>query len=103
MRHHYCGDVLYWLHNLSTQVPYCCGTVFGALQMKENVPITDPVWMVDPNWMSKTGGYVKDMTLRQWYAGLALQEIIHWGFDLDETSDRAHQIADAMLKAREAK
>ena len=41
--------------------------------MKENVPITDPVWMVDPNWMSKTGGYARDMTLRDHYAGLAMQ------------------------------
>jgi hypothetical protein len=41
--------------------------------MKENVPITNPVEMVDPNWMQKTGGYAKDMTLRDWYAGLAMQ------------------------------
>jgi hypothetical protein len=33
MRHHYCGLFLYWLHHLSTKVPYSCGIVFGALQM----------------------------------------------------------------------
>ena len=50
--------------------------------MKENVPITNPVWMVDPNWMSKTGGYAKDMTLRHPYAGLAMQVLKYrvWNF-----------------------
>lgn len=50
------------------------------------------------DWMVKTGGYAKDKTLRDEFAGLALQEIIHEGFDLEETADRAYQIADAMLK-----
>jgi hypothetical protein len=27
--------------------------------MKENVPITNPVEMVDPNWMSKTGEFIR--------------------------------------------
>lgn len=52
------------------------------------------------DWMVKTGGYAKDKTLRDEFAGLALQEIIHEGFDLEETADRAYQIADAMLKER---
>jgi hypothetical protein len=55
----------------------------------------------DKTWMEVHGGYARDKTLRDEFAGLALQEIIHEGFDLDETSDRAYQIADAMLKARE--
>ena len=40
------------------------------------------------------------MDLRDYFAGLALQEIIHEGFDLEETAERAYQIADAMMKAR---
>jgi hypothetical protein len=77
--------------------------------MKENVPITDPVWMVDQNWMSKTGGYAKDMTLRDHYAGLAMQGIMSGlladGQDIqwEEISRNAYWQADAMLKAREAK
>jgi len=75
--------------------------------MKENVPITNPVEMVDPNWMSKTGGYARDMTLREWYAGLAMQSLIartDWDTDnLDFYSTWAHEVADAMLAAREAK
>ena len=75
--------------------------------MKENVPITDgPVWMVDPNWMQKTGGYAKDMTLRDHYAGLVLQ-----GFAARDTHDAglvtpeqraklAYIDADALLKER---
>ena len=70
--------------------------------MKENVPITNPIEMVDPNWMQKTGGYARDMTMRDYYAGLAMQGIL-----ADPTTPRlveiegaAYYIADAMLKAR---
>lgn len=51
-------------------------------------------------WIMKTGGFARDMTFRDHFAGLALQEIIHEGFDLEETAERAYQIADAMLKER---
>ena len=73
--------------------------------MKENVPITDPVWMVDPNWMSKTGGYAKDMTLRDHYAGLAMLSMNNRK-DYDDAPAIAiaidsYTLADAMLKARE--
>jgi hypothetical protein len=70
--------------------------------MKENVPITDPVWMVDPNWMQKTGGYAKDMTLRDYYAGLAFEVrfIKSENWTLTEITQQAYADADAMLKAR---
>lgn len=71
--------------------------------MKENVPITNPVWMVDPNWMSKTGGYAKDMTLRDHYAGLAMQVLKDYVYNFEELSKQAYELADAMLAAREAK
>jgi len=78
--------------------------------MKENVPITDPVWMVDPNWMQKTGGYARDMTLHDWYAGLAVQSFIAEVFagnlydhGYDSVARHSYRLADAMLKAREAK
>jgi hypothetical protein len=58
---------------------------------------------IDPTWMSKTGGYTSDMTLRDHFAGLAMQGIL-----ADPTTPRsveiegaAYYIADAMLKARE--
>jgi hypothetical protein len=72
--------------------------------MKKNVPITDPIEMVDPNWMQKTGGYAKDMTLRDHFAGLAMQGLLGdhvRNFDL--LAIEAYQMADAMLKAREEK
>jgi len=60
---------------------------------------------IDPTWMARTGGFARDMTLRDWYAGLAMQGIL-----ADPTTPRlveiegaAYYIADAMLKAREAK
>ena len=40
------------------------------------------------------------MTLRDYFAARVLQEIIHEGFDLDETADRAYSYADAMMAAR---
>lgn len=77
--------------------------------MKENVPITNPVEMVDPNWMQKTGGYARDMTLRDHYAGLAMQgmlsneklhkQILEAGQSWIEES--AWMVAEAMLKERE--
>jgi hypothetical protein len=72
--------------------------------MNENVRITDPVWMVDPNWMQKTGGYARDMTLREWYAGLAMQALLAYKEStLQNAAEVAYQMADAMLKARDAK
>jgi hypothetical protein len=70
--------------------------------MKENVPITNPVEMVDPNWMQKTGGYARDMTMRDEFAGRAMQGLIGdhiRNFDLLATE--AYQMAEAMLKERE--
>jgi hypothetical protein len=75
--------------------------------MKENVPITDPIEMVDPNWMQKTGGYAKDMTLRDHFAGLAITGISLHDVPSEEAMrlivNDAYRLADAMLKAREAK
>ena len=71
--------------------------------MKENVPITDgPVWMVDPTWMEKTGGYARDMTLRDYYAGLAMQVLKDSVWDFELLTAQAYELADVMLKARDA-
>ena len=69
--------------------------------MKENTT------HIDPTWMEKTGGFAKDMTLHEWYAGLAMQSILsNPNVVLVEptfVSAWAHKHADAMLKAREGK
>ena len=66
----------------------------------------------DKTWMEVHGGFARDMTLRQWYAGLAMQgmfanpEDIHRADEetyeeyVAEIARCAHQMADAMLKAR---
>ena len=74
----------------------------------------------DDTWMQKTGGFARDMTLRDWYAGLAMQymglptKVYATGrigdntwdlgqmqeFPFDVMSKIAYQWADAMLKAR---
>jgi hypothetical protein len=56
----------------------------------------------DDTWMAKTGGFARDMTLRDHYAGLAMQVLKEsvWNFEL--LSEEAYELADAMLKARDA-
>jgi len=62
---------------------------------------------IDPTWMSKTGGFAKDMTLRDWYAGLAMQGIscldVPSGAAMRVVVNDAYRVADAMLAARDAK
>ena len=59
---------------------------------------------IDPTWMEKTGGYAKDMTLRDHFAGLAMQGLIADGV-VPELSARviaemAFAMANAMLEER---
>ena len=55
-------------------------------------------------WLVKTGGYARDMTMRDHFAGLAMQSIL-----MDEAISRkwietiaaaSYDMADAMLKER---
>ena len=57
----------------------------------------------DKTWIEVHGGFAKDMTLRDHYAGLAMQVLKDsvWNFEL--LAIEAYQMADAMLKARDAK
>ena len=56
------------------------------------------------DWMVKTGGYARDMTLRDHYAGLAMQGLltaeIVGEYSNDHVAEIAYVIADAMLKER---
>ena len=58
---------------------------------------------IDPTWMQKTGGFARDKTLRDEFAGRAMQVLKDsvWNFEL--LSKQAYELADAMLKARDAK
>jgi len=60
---------------------------------------------IDSTWMEKTGGYAKDMTLRDHFAGLAMQGLLsRTGLDKINVHDvlvqRTYAIADAMLEER---
>jgi len=58
---------------------------------------------INSTWMKKTGGYARDMTLRDHFAGAAA-EYVSWSINTFELSaERCYAIADAMLKARDAK
>ena len=53
------------------------------------------------DWMVKTGGYAKDMTLRDHFAALAMQELLPDEFLLQaDIVKAAYQVADAMLEER---
>ena len=58
---------------------------------------------IDSTWLTKNGGYAKDMTLRDHFAGLAMQVLKDsvWNFEL--LSKQAYEMADAMLAARDGK
>jgi hypothetical protein len=63
---------------------------------------------IDPTWISKTGGYAKDMTLHDYYAGVALHGMLSSGNLPKSVGDveLAHAtqlMADAMLVVRKAK
>lgn len=59
---------------------------------------------IDPTWMQKTGGFARDMTLRDWYAGLAMQGMLeNYVRNFDLLAIEAQQVADAMLKTGEEK
>ena len=68
--------------------------------MKDNVEIAKDY----TDWMVKTGGYARDMTMRDHFAGLAMQSLIVVYKDdktlVAEYSERAYLIANAMLKER---
>ena len=58
-------------------------------------------------WLTKNGGFAKDMTMRDHYAGLAMQNIgnlITKPYDnLQSQAEIAYAMADAMLAARKMK
>lgn len=59
-----------------------------------------------PTWISKHGGYVKDMTMRDHFAGLAMQSLVADPDDQHnmtkvQMAEWAYAMADTMLKARE--
>lgn len=58
------------------------------------------------DYLSKTGGPFSNATLRDWFAGMALQGMLSdagRSLDWGSYADDAYAQADAMLKAREAK
>jgi hypothetical protein len=59
----------------------------------------------DKTWMEVHGGFARDMTLRDHYAGLAMQSLISGKDYINEPPKMialdAYTLADAMLKARE--
>jgi len=53
----------------------------------------------NPTWKEVHGGYARDMTLRDHFAGLAMLRT-SVGSSYEQLAKIAYEIADAMLKAR---
>ena len=66
--------------------------------MRENIVMAGAY----TEWHIKTGGYAKDMTLRDHFAGLAMQGLVALDVtaDNDVLSQEVYKLADAMLKER---
>ena len=65
-----------------------------------------PITMDEPaGWIEKTGGYAKDMTLRDYFAAKAMQTMLsddpdyHQKYRFIDLADFSYQCADAMLEA----
>ena len=54
-------------------------------------------------WMTKNGGFAKDMTMRDEFAGRAMQVLKDYVYSFEKLSEQAYELADAMLAAREGK
>jgi len=52
------------------------------------------------NWIVKTGGYAKDMTMRDHFAGLAMQGMLGKSTAHEVIAQYAYKMADEMLKER---
>jgi hypothetical protein len=73
--------------------------------MKDNVELAFNY----TDWMVKTGGFARDMTLRDHFAGLAMQGLLATGADYEDdirgsgwdwVAAASYNMADAMLKER---
>jgi len=85
----------------------------GLANMKEEFNLRESETEEQSTWMARTGGYARDMTLHDHFAGLAMQALF---MDADFCSqfgssqalrvaiaDGAYLVADAMLDTRESK
>jgi hypothetical protein len=76
--------------------------------MKDHHELAMEHFAQQTTWLEQTGGYAKDMTLRDHFAGLAMQGLFasdakHYHEDadiFDVMAEAAYKTADAMLKER---
>lgn len=55
-----------------------------------------------PTWKEIHGGFAKDMTVRDEFAGRAMQVLKDSVWDFELLSKQAYELADAMIAARDA-
>ena len=57
----------------------------------------------DKSWIEVHGGFARDMTMRDEFAGRAMQVLKDYVYNFEELSKQAYELADEMLAARDAK
>jgi hypothetical protein len=75
--------------------------------MKDNHELAMEEHARRATWMEVHGGFARDMTMRDYFAGRALQGMLSenggGALQNDELAELAYVISNAMLKARDAK
>jgi hypothetical protein len=68
---------------------------------------TQEIAQDNTEWLVKTGGYARDMTMRDYFAGVALRGLLAYAATTgkyappdDELARESYKMADAMLKER---
>ena len=72
--------------------------------MKDHIDLFLEAQEIHDTWLTKNGGYAKDMTMRDHFAALAITGISLHDVPSEEAMrvvvNDAYRLADAMLKAR---
>ena len=75
--------------------------------MKDHIDLFLEAQEIHDTWLTKNGGYAKDMTMRDHFAALAITGISLHDVPSEEAMrvvvNDAYRLADAMLAAREGK
>ena len=78
--------------------------------MKDHIDLLVEAQEIHDTWLTKNGGYAKDMTLRDEFAARAMQSFVAGWIGIKDyphndmvVAEHAYRMADAMLAEREGK
>ena len=78
--------------------------------MKDHIDLLVEAQEIHDTWLTKNGGYAKDMTLRDEFAARAMQSFVAGWIGIKDyphndmvVAEHAYRMADAMLAERDGK